>query len=170
MKTYRIAPFLAKEIERLQAIADQAATDAVLLGAPLARLDSARDVVDPLPLPKDGTAQEFLAGILYGGQAIAFETITVTAGAPAKLLQTLDPRIQGKCRIALIVLEADSTTPIPTRAVRFRQDTVAPTATVGHWIGDNGAIEIKNLINLRNVQFIGINAGKTHKLQVQYFA
>jgi hypothetical protein len=55
------------------------------------------------------------------------------------------------------------------KIIRYREDQVDPTASVGMPLGDLSIYEVGGEANLSNIKFIGIEAGKTHKLRVSYY-
>jgi hypothetical protein len=121
----------------------------------------------PAPLPDApyyNVEQYLLHAIAFGGQAVGNQTISVTSGATA----TLTPPANAK--IALIEAEVDSTDTNQTAAIRFWQDGSSPDSTHGQTLGQLGVVYIKTIRNISNAKFIGVTSGKTHKLQVQYFA
>lgn len=125
---------------------------------------AAKEFPAPIPIPAyNSTTDGLLAAIALGGQACGFQALDVSAGTAVKLTPPAG------ALIAVIVAEVDATATSQTIAIRLRQDGTDPTATVGHSLGHLGTIDIKGAKNLANTSFVGIQASKVHKLQVQYF-
>lgn len=119
----------------------------------------------PLPKPPySSTTNEILSGLLYGGVAVGFETVTVGSGSAVALTA-----VPAAAMYAVIVAEVDSSDSAQALAIRFRQDGTPPTSTVGHPLGHLGTVKISGRANLTALRAIGVTASKTHKLQVQYF-
>jgi len=79
------------------------------------------------------------------------------------------PNIPANANSALVVLEADSTSTTPERAAHFSEKDT-PTNVLGLPLADNAPYEIITAENIAAFKVIGIEAGKTHVLQIQYFA
>lgn len=112
----------------------------------------------------DGSMLDFLSAILYGGKCVGLETVNFDDD-PAIALPSIPPT----AKAALVIIEADATEADAARVARFRQDGTNPTAVMGMPVGDNGSFEIKGSANLAAFRIIGITAGKTHKLTVEYY-
>ena len=54
-------------------------------------------------------------------------------------------------------------------SVFFEVDGTAPTATSGQSFGDGDVLELFGKTSLDNFQVIGIEAGKSHILRIQYY-
>jgi hypothetical protein len=120
-----------------------------------------------LPLSKqtfDTSTNTLLSGILYGGEAVGYETLQVTELATSKLT------VPAVAKYALIVVEADATTSKPEKALRYKM-SMNSVATIeeGMILGDLGVLEVKGLRNLSNFNAIGIEVGKVHKLNIEYY-
>lgn len=70
---------------------------------------------------------------------------------------------------AIIVFEADATTVPQNKAARFYEGGQTPSATDGYPLGHLDIYEIQEQSNLIRFRIIGIEAGKTHTLQVLYY-
>ncbi len=79
------------------------------------------------------------------------------------------PNIPANANSALIVLEADSTSTTPERVAHLSEKET-PTAALGLPLADNTPYEIIGFENIAAFKVIGLEAGKTHKLQIEYFA
>lgn len=122
-----------------------------------------------LPTQVEGTigsnrVTELLNGVLRGGECVGYESIDVDETAAEGLT------IPGGASQALIAIEASSTATNPDRVVRWRADGTSPTTAEGMPLGDNGSLLVKNTTDLGNIEFIGIEAGKTHKVRVSYYS
>jgi hypothetical protein len=159
---YVISPFLDAEIERLQKLELDAEQAQLQLAFETNRASAAAKDYMPSP-PFGGRMEGLLAGILYGGIVLGYQQIDVTATTAVSLT------VPDKAKKAIIIVEADPTTGNKTQVVRYQSgENANPTATVGIAIGDKGAFDIGLLWNLKRAKFIGIEAGKTHKLIVEY--
>jgi hypothetical protein len=106
-----------------------------------------------------------LHAILYGGKCLSYEQL-VFDDAPAVVL----PNIPVNARSAIIVIEnTGGAMADENKIARFREDGTAPTADIGMPLGNNGSVEVKGSQNLAEFQIIGIDAGATHILRVQYY-
>lgn len=92
-----------------------------------------------------------------------FETLAVN-DSEAKALTVPDDAVSAEIHI-----EADATTAKPRSAIRYKQNGTAPTANTGMRLGDEDIIEVYGKANLDKFKAIGIEAGKTHQLQIQYY-
>lgn len=119
------------------------------------------------PSPNNGnrsTTEDILSAILHGGKCLGYEALAFD-DAPAVAL-TVPPGAQ----YAIAVLEADATEAGLPRVARFRTNASAdPTAVIGMPLGDNGSVEIKGADNLVTFKIIGITAGKSHSLKIEYY-
>ena len=70
---------------------------------------------------------------------------------------------------ALIMVESDPTATDPTRAMRFKENGVSPTPSSGFGLGNNDVYQIKGNEHLKNFRITGIEEGKSHFVQVQFF-
>ncbi|HAP69921.1 MAG TPA: hypothetical protein DCR04_09395 [Flavobacteriales bacterium] len=70
---------------------------------------------------------------------------------------------------ATISIEADGSAAEKSRVVRFKENGSDPTASSGIALGENDLYEITGRWNLENFRVIGIEAGKSHVLRVQYY-
>jgi len=116
---------------------------------------------------RDPPADEvFLQNDLVNGKlCIGYEKLAVGSGAAVGFAA-----IPARAETCIMVCEADATEAGLPRVVRFREDGVAlPTAAEGMPLGDNGIWECKKRANLLAIKFIGITAGKTHSLKIQYY-
>ena len=124
--------------------------------------------VDPNALNSLSEPYKTIANLLFQlisvNDCLGYTQLTVSDAAPIKLGTT--PR---GVSFAYIEIEADSNSSSSERVVRFTEDGSNPTATRGMTLGDNGVYEVKGTFNLENFQIIGIDAGISHKINVQYF-
>ena len=70
---------------------------------------------------------------------------------------------------ATISIEADTSVTDKTRVIRFKENGSDPSANSGIALGDNDLYEITGRWNLESFRVIGIEAGKSHVLRVQYY-
>jgi|GEM_PF-2313621 len=153
--------FLAREIARLQREEEIAAGLNTLGNSPDARaLLEGRDLL-PGP-PYTANTEALLSGVYMGGNIIGYELLTVVSTEVAQLAN-----IPPKAKKAIMFVEADATAANQTKVIRFKcgED---PTANLGMPAGNNGVFECGRAYNLTRFRVIGIEAGKTHKIQVQY--
>lgn len=122
---------------------------------------------------------ELIAG-LFGLNCLLNTQLSVDSSTAVQL-----PTIPDEAIMALIIVEADPTATNTTKCIRFTQDGVTiPTASIGMPLGDLSIYEVggvrdfgyvmgpssspfRNAID--NFQCIGIEAGKTHKINIAYF-
>jgi hypothetical protein len=128
--------------------------------------------------PFDSVIEEMVYNIVMGGEALAFESISVGYNSLVSLGIPNNPLWKDKLRYCQIILEADATTTTKTKAIRFVEvKTEAGSLTVnaaevrakGLPLGDLGVYEIKGVENMANFRAIGLEASKTHFLRVQYY-
>lgn len=103
-----------------------------------------------------GTANQDIA-------ASPSEILSVGSGAAVSLT------VPSNANSALISVEADATVADSTRVVRFLETGATPTASVGMALGNNDTYEVRTSDNLRNFKVIGIEAGKTQSLKINYY-
>ena len=70
---------------------------------------------------------------------------------------------------ASVFFEVNSTTTDKARALRYKENGTAPTANSGQPFGDGDVLELFGKTSLDNFQVIGIEAGKSHILRIQYY-
>lgn len=70
---------------------------------------------------------------------------------------------------ATISIEADASVSDKARVIRFKENGSDPSANSGIALGDNDLYEISGRWNLESFRAIGIEAGKSHVLRVQYY-
>jgi hypothetical protein len=117
----------------------------------------------PIP-PFYNQISEMLYGLLTGGRCIKDDSFTVDNTAAVSLV------IPVGAVWALLVVEADATATSTDKVVRFTLDgTTVPDAVIGMPLGDLDPLDVKDEKNLSNFKVIGIEAGKTHTVRVQYF-
>ena len=56
-----------------------------------------------------------------------------------------------------------------SRVIRFKENGSDPSANSGIALGDNDLYEITGRWNLESFRVIGVEAGKSHVLRVQYY-
>ena len=96
-------------------------------------------------------------------RVISKEILEVSADA----ISTLQvPKAALGCYISL---DADIGTNDRLKVCRFWQTGDAPTATDGATLADGGYYEICTRPNLENFKVIGIEAGLTHRLMIEYY-
>ena len=71
---------------------------------------------------------------------------------------------------AEIHVEADPTSAIATRAIRYKHNGSAPASSSGMALGNGDVIEVFGKDNLDQFMAIGIETGKSHWLRIQYYA
>jgi len=106
-----------------------------------------------------------LSRVDRGKKCIGFEQISVTDGSVATLTKAPSSAFS-----AFITVEESSSGAGTGKVIRFTQDGTTPTATVGVPLGDLDIYEVTNLDNIKTFKMIGIEAGKTHVINVEYFA
>ncbi len=122
----------------------------------------------------NGSMIDYLSAILYGGKCLQYSELTVDDAAIVDLTDAVAVGVGANglpaaAKACLIVVEAGATEADAARVVRFRQDGGDPSATEGMPVGDNGSFEIKGGSNLANFKVIGITAGKTHTLRIEFY-
>lgn len=70
---------------------------------------------------------------------------------------------------ASIFFEVDASSTNKSRALRYKENGTAPTTDSGQPFGDGDVLELFGKISLDNFKVIGIEAGKSHILRVQYY-
>jgi len=70
---------------------------------------------------------------------------------------------------ATISIEADGSAAEKSRVVRFKENGSDPTASSGIALGENDLYEITGRWNLESFRVIGVEAGKSHIIRVQYY-
>ena len=70
---------------------------------------------------------------------------------------------------ASIFFEVDASATNKARALRYKENGTAPTANSGQPFGDGDVLELFGKTSLDNFKVIGIEAGKSHVLRVQYY-
>lgn len=121
--------------------------------------------------------EQQLHGLLVGGQALAFETVAVSNAALVSLPIGNNTAWADKIVYCRIMLEVDATASITNKAVRFVQSPSIGGASVtgslvtnnGFAFGDLGIITVNGPENMKNFRCIGVEAGKTHHLRVEYY-
>lgn len=117
----------------------------------------------------DGSMLDYLSAILYGGKCISYKSFTFDDSALKSFADLVDGLPAG-AKSALVIIEADTTEVDQPRVARFTQDgTTDPTTAIGMPVGDNGSFEIRGSANLAAFKIIGITAGKTHTLRVEFY-
>jgi hypothetical protein len=104
-----------------------------------------------------------LWALLTGMENRGFEKLSVT-NTPA-----VELTVPQKALAAVIIVEADATSADLKKVVRFREDGNPPTATDGMPLGDMNFYEVRGDASLKAFRIIGIEAGKTHTLSIQYY-
>jgi hypothetical protein len=97
---------------------------------------------------------------------IGFEEISVNDSTVQKL------SIPNGATSALITVVADPSTTDLRNVVWWKEDGNVPTTGAngeGMPLGHLGVYECKGVINLKNFQVIGIEAGKTHSVRISYY-
>lgn len=113
----------------------------------------------------DNTELEFLSALLYGGKCLGYENIAVDDTAEVSL--DAANNFPAK-RYALLYVEAGSGVADAVKVIRWREDGVAPTASEGMPLGDNGTLDVKG-DNIADFGMIGIDVGITHSVKVLYY-
>jgi hypothetical protein len=98
--------------------------------------------------------------------ATGFQDLEVTELSVVSLTRPTSPLIGNACTISV---EADSTSTDKLRVVRYTLNQQDPDTDLGQALGDNDFLELRNSEQVRNFRVIGLEAGKTHKLKIQYF-
>ena len=129
-----------------------------------------------IQIPLVGNTEKLLYNLIAGGEAIAYESLSVNNSSFTTL--TI-PNTNDKVVYARVIMEADATTTDPTKAARFIQSpnigtgksTITPTnlKAQGFLLADKGTFTISGLGNLKSFKCIGLDAGKTHTLRVEYY-
>ena len=70
---------------------------------------------------------------------------------------------------ASVFFEVDGSATNKARALRYKENGTAPTATSGQSFGDGDVLELFGKTSLDNFQVIGIEVGKSHILRIQYY-
>lgn len=117
----------------------------------------------PIP-PFHEVNSQLLLALLTGGDCLQYNNVPVNDTQ----VTTLSP-VSGTV-YALIVVEADPTTMDKSKVIRFSEmQATIVSAINGLPLGDLGVYEVKGMSNLQNFKAIGIEAGKSHTLRIQYF-
>jgi len=127
----------------------------------------ARILYMPDPQASDPTRSlesKYLNALLYGGKCLLYAEVTFDDD-PAIAL----PTIPDNAHTAIVYIEAGAADIDKSRVARYREDGTNPAAAAGMAIGDDGIVEISGRANLEAFKIIGINAGVTHTLRVQYY-
>lgn len=161
MLLYVYSDFLDAEIARLQALEAEQAQAQLQLQFEANRAEGLAKDFLPSP-PYKGSIEGYLAGILLGGTVIGYEELTVGSGAVAVLTPP------DKAKKAILVMEADGSSSNLRKVARYKIGDTNPTANEGFPISDEAVFEVGTLYNLKRFKVIGIQAGKTHKIQVEY--
>lgn len=101
---------------------------------------------------------------IRGGTCIGYENLVVTDAA------AVAPTIPADTVQARLIVAANAATAIAGRALRFREDGTDPTAANGMLLGDLSVYFISNPANLANLKLIGIDAGLSHNVHIQYYS
>ena len=113
------------------------------------------------------TQGEFLRALALGGDCVDYEKLSVGDAAVVTL------NVPASAQKAILTVIGDATAANSDRVIHFREDGNNPTTGTsgeGMPIGDNGTYTILSADNLANFKMIGIEAGKTHSVRVQYYA
>ena len=70
---------------------------------------------------------------------------------------------------ASVFFEIDDSATNKARALRYKENGTAPTANSGQPFGDGDVLELFGKSSLDNFKIIGIEAGKSHVLRIQYY-
>lgn len=73
-------------------------------------------------------------------------------------------------KTCIVALEADSTTTDMSICAHFTESGDAPTATSGMPLGNAGVYQISTPQNIAGFKIIGLEAGKTNRLQISYYS
>lgn len=146
------------------------------LPAPLTELLRSKEVYNL------AATNELLVGLVTGLNCLLYKSLNVTDAAAVQL-----PDIPDQAVKALLVVEADPTsTDLTAPVLRYTEDGITvPTALVGmpllqysiYEVGGirrlplkgGGGFSVSFQSAIDNFQVIGIEAGKTHSLKIQYF-
>lgn len=121
-----------------------------------------------IPKPSfKSTTEDLLYAMLMGGICRGREDLEVD---DSTVIQLTPP---DGASYALIQVEADSSSSDVNKAIVFRQDAGTPDGSsspkVGQVQGDGGVFDVKGTNNMSAFRVIGIEAGKTHVLHIEYF-
>lgn len=133
-----------------------------------------RDQKSPYPRGNSATILNYLEELILliakeQGQSLipeeanGYQDIEITAVAIQKLT------VPDTAISALVMIEADSSSQIVHRVIRFKENGAAPTVNSGFGLGDNDVYTIIGKQNLDNFRAIGIESAKKHLLRVQYY-
>ena len=92
-----------------------------------------------------------------------YEDLTVSDAEVAQLT------IPENAISATISIEADASVTDKSKVIRFKENGSDPTASSGIAFGDNDLYEITGRWNLESFRVIGVEAGKSHIIRVQYY-
>lgn len=159
---YIYSAFLDKAIEDAQKRELEAEQLAVQLEYEANRNAAGKRDYIPMP-PYKGNIEGYLGAILLGGTILGYEELFVDESAVVTLT------VPDKAKKAVLVVEADESSSNLKKVMRYQIGPgVTPTDTTGMPISDESVFEIGTLWNLTNFKIIGIEAGKTHKITVEY--
>lgn len=106
---------------------------------------------------------ELLIDVIKGAECFDYQQLTVDHTAAVALTIPADAK---QC---LIMVDADAGITRLGRAIRWRHDGTAPTASVGMLFGDLSILHITNDLNMANMKMIGIDTGLSHTVNVHYY-
>jgi hypothetical protein len=116
--------------------------------------------------PFTGATCELLYAMLTGGECIGYQSLLVSSGVATSLIVPIH------AVYVVMVVEADPSVSDKSKVMRIKEfDTVnnPPTAIMGIPLGDLTIYEVRGSENLKNFRAIGIEAGKTHLITIQYY-
>lgn len=108
--------------------------------------------------------QDLIRNASRGARCLKYEQVTVDDSP----VVTLTPPTSAYS--AVIIFEADATSADTTKIVYLTEDGTAPTSSSGMPFGHLDTYEVTHIDNIKNFKVIGIEAGKTHKLNIQYYS
>jgi len=114
-------------------------------------------------LPFHNVISDMLYTLIFQGECIAYVTIMVDDEAVRSF------NIPVEARYAMLITESDPNQNNKDLIIRFREDGSNPSADEGMPLGDMGVYEVKGKENMSQFRMIGIEAGKQHKVRVQFF-
>lgn len=122
--------------------------------------------------PFSQSQEQLLYALLIGGKCLESRSILVGANAIVRL-PTVD-----KAQYALLIIEANSNTSDKAKVLRLAEAHLSPNGEAwtvdelkahGLPLGDLSAIEVKGTDNLAQAVLVGIEAGLSHRVNVQYY-
>lgn len=116
----------------------------------------------PQGQPLHYSLEQYLNALLYGGRCLGYERLEVD-----ETVQSFT--IPEKCQTAVLSVEAGQGASDSTKIARFLETGDDPSANDGMPLGDGSILQISGKLNLDAFKVIGLDAGVTHIINIQYY-